>query len=135
LVNIGENVIIAGLVLQAIWFAFFIAVAGLFHFRMARVPTSKAQMDEIRWQSYLRTLYFVSILIMLRSIVRVIEYIQGNDGFILRNEVFLYVFDSLPMLSVMLWMSWKHPSEVGLLLRGERMQRNEPTTRNSIQLG
>jgi RTA1 like protein len=61
---------------------------------------------------------------MVWSIVRVIEYIQGNNGFILSHEVFLYVFDSLPMLIVMLWMSWKHPSEVGLLLRGERPETN-----------
>jgi hypothetical protein len=124
LVAVGQNIIIAGLVVQAVWFAFFIAVAGIFHLRMARDPTAKSQMPNVRWQSYLRTIYIVSNLIMIRSIVRVIEYIQGNNGFILRNEAFLYVFDALLMLAVMLWMSWKHPSEVGLLLRGERAERN-----------
>jgi hypothetical protein len=124
LVAVGQNIIIAGLVVQAIWFAFFIAIAGIFHFRMARAPTSESQMPKVRWQSYLRTLYLVSWLIMVRSIIRVVEYVEGNDGFILRNEAFLYVFDALPMLIVMLWMSWKHPSEVGLLLRGEPAERN-----------
>jgi len=54
----------------------------------------------------------------VRSIVRVVEYVQGYDGFIMSHEYFLYVFDSLVMWLAMLVMNWIHPSEVAAFLRG-----------------
>jgi hypothetical protein len=116
--KIGNGVITAGLVLQLLWFGFFIIVAGTFHHRMRLVPTISAQRPGIRWQSYLYTLYLVSGLILIRSLFRVIEYIQGNNGSLMRNEAFLYVFDAVPMFVVVVWLHWRHPSEIGLLLRG-----------------
>ena len=44
------------------------------------------------------TLIVCSILIFIRSIVRVIEYLQGNHGYIISHEVFLYTLDGLMML-------------------------------------
>jgi len=64
------------------------------------------------------SLYLVSMLIFVRSIVRVVEYAQGNDGFIMVHEVFLYIFDSLVMWIAMVVMNWIHPSEVAAFLRG-----------------
>lgn len=56
---------------------------------------------------------------MVRSVFRVAEYVQGHDGYLLSTEVFLYIFDAVPMLFVVLWLCWKHPSEISLLLRGQ----------------
>lgn len=39
-------------------------------------------------------------LIIVRSIVRLVEFIQGFDGYIISHEVFIYVFDALPMFLV-----------------------------------
>jgi hypothetical protein len=39
-------------------------------------------------------------------------YIQGNSGYLLSHEVFLYIFDALLMLAVMIMFNWVHPSEV-----------------------
>lgn len=117
--DIGNGVIIAGLVLQLLWFIFFMVAAIVFHRRMIWTPTSAARQPEIRWRSYLYTLYSVSTLIVIRSLFRVIEYIQGNTGYLMRHEAFLYVFDSLPMLTVVVYLHWKHPGEIGLLLRGQ----------------
>jgi hypothetical protein len=117
--DIGNGVIIAGLVLQLLWFIFFLVVAIIFHRRMNLAPTPAARQPEIRWRSYLRTLYFVSTLIVIRSLFRVIEYVQGNTGYIMKHEAFLYFFDSLPMLFVVVYLHWKHPGEIGVLLRGQ----------------
>jgi hypothetical protein len=115
----GKFIIVAGLILQFIWFVFFVAVAAVFHYRMIAVPTTRSLQPDIRWKQYLRSIYFVSILIMIRSLVRIIEYVQGYTGYILSHEVFLYLFDALLMLIVMVWMNWKHPSEISRLLRRE----------------
>lgn len=49
---------------------------------------------------------------MVRSIFRVIEFIQGNAGYLLSNELYLYIFDAALMLLVMIAFNWVHPSEV-----------------------
>ncbi|KAL5091594.1 hypothetical protein Trisim1_002812 [Trichoderma cf. simile WF8] len=120
----GNNVIIGGLVLQLIWFAIFVAVAGVFHYRMRSIPTARSQQPEVRWQVYLQTLYVSAILIIIRNLFRVIEYVEGNGGYLLSREAFIYIFDALPMLVVVLWLHWRHPGEIGLLMRGEKAFKN-----------
>ncbi|KAL6880730.1 RTA1 like domain-containing protein [Trichoderma novae-zelandiae] len=120
----GNNVIIAGLVLQLIWFGIFVVIAAVFHIRMRSIPTVRSQQPECRWQVYLQALYVASGLIIVRNLFRVIEYAQGQGGYLLQNEAFIYVFDALPMLVVVSWLHWRHPGEIGLLLRGEKAFEN-----------
>lgn len=122
--DVGEDVLIAGLFVQLVFFGFFILVAGLYHRRLRTNPTPRSENPEIRWGHYLTTLYFTSALILIRSVFRVIEYIMGNDGYLLRNEVFLYIFDAALMFSVLVWLNWFHPSEIGLLIRGDKAVSN-----------
>ncbi|KAI8208705.1 Protein RTM1 [Colletotrichum sp. SAR 10_65] len=126
--EIGEKTIIVGLFVQLFVFGFFIVTAALFHRRMALVPTAKAHQPEIRWKYYLLTLYVTSVLIWVRSVFRVIEYLQGNKGELMTTEVYIYIFDATLMFLVMVWMNWFHPSEIGLLLRGE------PPIKNGLEL-
>ena len=62
-------------------------------------------------------LYMVSVLIFVRSIVRVVEYGQGNDGYIMTHEAFLYIFDGMMMLAAMAIMNVIHPGEVAKYVR------------------
>ena len=73
---------------------------------------SRADIAALPWKRHLYNLYFASTLIMIRSIFRVAEYIQGNAGYLLSHEVFLYVFDAVLMLLVMVSFNWIHPSQV-----------------------
>ncbi|WKT40374.1 RTA-like protein [Fusarium oxysporum f. sp. vasinfectum] len=73
----------------------------------------------IRWRHYLTTLYITSGFIWVRSLFRVIEYLDGNDGYLMRTEAFMFVFDATLIWIVMVWMNWYYPSEIGLLLRNE----------------
>jgi hypothetical protein len=52
------------------------------------------------------------VLILIRSVYRVIEFIQGDNGYVISHEVFLYVFDALMMFLVMIVMNVFHPSVV-----------------------
>ncbi|KAH7230689.1 RTA1 like protein-domain-containing protein [Fusarium solani] len=97
--KLGENVTIAGPFVQLTFFGLFIIVTALYHRRLLRAPTAKASNPMVRWQAYLITLY-------------VIEFIQGNDGSIMKSEADVFIFDG----------------EIGLLLRG-----NQPIT-NGLQL-
>jgi len=48
----------------------------------------------------------------------VVEFIQGNDGYLSQHEWFQYVFDALTMFAVLANFNFVHPSEIKALLKG-----------------
>lgn len=58
---------------------------------------------------------------MIRSVFRVVEYLQGFSGYLLSHEVYLYIFDSVLMFFVMVIFNVVHPSEVVALVNGGRV--------------
>ncbi|KEY71324.1 hypothetical protein S7711_05915 [Stachybotrys chartarum IBT 7711] len=98
----GETVIIAGLFIQIAVFGFFVVTSCLFHYRCLRSPTPTAAEEVIPWRTDLYVLYAVSAIILVRSVFRVIEYLQGNSGYLISHEIFLYVFDAILMAIVMI---------------------------------
>ncbi|KAK7706481.1 hypothetical protein SLS63_013968 [Diaporthe eres] len=99
--EIGEKIIIAGLFVQIFVFGFFVVTSVLFHVRLVRNPTTIVEAGEIPWRRYLNVLYITSAIILVRSIFRVVEYLQGNAGYLISHEVFLYIFDALLMAVTM----------------------------------
>ncbi|KAL1849163.1 hypothetical protein Daus18300_013368 [Diaporthe australafricana] len=97
----GEKIIIAGLFVQICVFGFFVVTSVLFHVRLAKSPTGIVVAGEIPWRRYLNVLYITSAIILVRSIFRVVEYLQGNSGYLISHEIFLYMFDALLMSSTM----------------------------------
>jgi RTA1 like protein len=101
LYKIGEKIIIAGLFVQIFIFGFFVCTSLLFHRRLLREPTSMVRQHVIPWTRHLYVLYTTSVIILVRSIFRVVEYLQGNDGYLISREIFLYIFDTILMAAVM----------------------------------
>lgn len=101
LYDIGEKIIIAGLFVQIVIFGFFVVTSVLFHVRLLKNPTRAANAGEIPWKRYLIVLYVTSAIILVRSIFRVVEYLQGNAGYLISHEIFLYIFDALLMAITM----------------------------------
>ncbi|CAO2653472.1 Nn.00g028830.m01.CDS01 [Neocucurbitaria sp. VM-36] len=168
LMKLGEKVILGGLFVQLLFFAFFIVVAGVFHRRLVndrplksrsspmslsnrarrhrqligsssatqiRDSVSRADIAALPWKRHLYNLYFASTLIMIRSIFRVAEYIQGNAGYLLSHEVFLYIFDAVLMLLVLVSFNWSHPSQVTelyLKTQAKRMDIELQRTRDEL---
>jgi len=108
----GEGIIIGGLFLQIAIFGFFVVVAGIFQSRLQNSPTRAASDGSVPWREMLFMLYSVSALIMVRNIFRVIEYIMGNDGYLLQNEWPLYVFDGILMFGTMVIFFWRYPVHI-----------------------
>lgn len=108
MLNTGEKVIIVGLFLQLACFSGFIVIACMFHYRFA--SSKEASATCAPWKRHMYALYAGSALIMVRSIFRVIEYLMGNNGYLLRHEYFLYIFDATLMLIVMVLFNIVHPS-------------------------
>ncbi|CRK19837.1 Protein RTA1 like protein [Verticillium longisporum] len=102
LYKLGEKIIIAGLFVQIVVFGFFVVTSILFHRRMNAQPPTGASVAKVPWRRYLWVLYVTSAIILVRSVFRVVEYLQGNDGYLISHEIFLYMFDALLMALCML---------------------------------
>lgn len=116
-IKTGQHIIVAGLFIQLAFFGIFMLATVIFHIRIQKVPTAKSADLYLPWMRHIRVIYAASVLIMIRSIMRVIEYIAGNTGYILRHEAFLYVFDGCLMLAVVVLYNIVHPSEITVSYR------------------
>ncbi|GAM39616.1 RTA1 protein [Talaromyces pinophilus] len=117
----GEHIILGGLFVQIIFFGFFMITTLIFQVRINKNPTPATTGLSKLWQRHLFALYVTSTLIMIRSVVRVVEYLEGYDGYLLSHEIFLYVLDALLMFVVMAFFHFYHPSEINCQIgRGEK---------------
>jgi magnesium-transporting ATPase (P-type) len=125
----GEHITIGGLAVQLVFFTVFIVASSIFHYRIRKSPTEKSvsRSRRMSWEFVMTGLYVASVLILIRSIFRLIEYAQGNDGYLISHEVFMYVFDSTLMFLAMIAMSIFHPSKV---LSGSERQRSSKRPRS-----
>jgi hypothetical protein len=108
----GEKIVIAGLAIQILFFGLFIVTCAKFHRRLVKRQTEKSINLNSSWRKHLWILYAVNLLIMIRSMFRLIEYAMGNNGYLLRHEAFLYVFDGVLMLAAMILFNVVHPSSL-----------------------
>ncbi|KAJ5746455.1 RTA-like protein [Penicillium odoratum] len=119
-VMVGQWVIVGGLCVQLLFFCAFVLSSALFHIRIFASPTEKSARTMHLWSSIwprdwrglLFACYAVSVLILIRSVYRLVEFAQGNSGYVINHEVFLYVFDAAMMFMVMAIMNVFHPSVV-----------------------
>jgi hypothetical protein len=100
-IKTGQDIILGGLFFQVAIFGFFILSAVILHVRMRKYPTPKSRDSNLPWEKMLIVLYTVSGLIMVRNILRIVEYLGGREGPLLRVEWPIYVFDGLLMAATM----------------------------------
>ncbi|KAJ8066608.1 hypothetical protein OCU04_005655 [Sclerotinia nivalis] len=124
-VKMGENIITGGLVVQVLFFAFFLVTAGVFHFRITK-GNGGSSASAVPWQQYLMILYLASTFIMIRSLFRIVEYVQGNDGYLLSTETYIYIFDATLMFIVMVIFNVRHPSAI-IQGKGQQYHAAAPT--------
>jgi hypothetical protein len=116
LFHIGQDVIITGLFMQLFFFGIFMITAVVFFRRITKHPTPQSirSLANVRltWRSLLFALLATSIVIFVRCIFRVVEYLNGNGGYIQSHEAFAYAFDGCLMLCVMLLLNIIHPGYI-----------------------
>ncbi|CAI4563469.1 BDC_1c_G0031410.mRNA.1.CDS.1 [Saccharomyces cerevisiae] len=92
----GSHLAVSGLATQIAFFGFFILNEIQFTAKVHRVCPFYWKISR-KWLIFNLSLIISSLFIMVRSIVRLIEFIEGSNGFIISHEVFIYVFDATPM--------------------------------------
>ncbi|EIW79512.1 hypothetical protein CONPUDRAFT_166269 [Coniophora puteana RWD-64-598 SS2] len=96
-ITLGARVLLVGLILQTLSFAFFIVLVIHAH---RSLRNEKIKASDHLWGMLFKLLYFTSFFFLLRCVYRTIEYGQAEDGtgYLQNHEVFFYVLDSLALL-------------------------------------
>ncbi|KAH7119941.1 putative RTA1 domain protein [Dendryphion nanum] len=106
-VDLGNAIILAGLALQVVIFCFFVLVAVVWNRRVKNVETAGGNVRNAwgkkgwGWERYLQMLYIVSGLVMFRNLFRLVEYAMGDDGYLMKQDWPIYIFDAVPMAFVL----------------------------------
>ncbi|KAG7284813.1 hypothetical protein NEMBOFW57_009428 [Staphylotrichum longicolle] len=113
--RLSKIVVLAGLVVQLLALGIFLVACGRLHARLRRDPAASRAMlmdPGINWLWYFVVMEVAAAMLVVRSVVRGAEYLEGMDGVVAGHEVFVYVFDAVPMLLVMLGFLVLHPSRL-----------------------
>ncbi|SCU86682.1 LANO_0C08856g1_1 [Lachancea nothofagi CBS 11611] len=97
--TLGSNIVIGGLAIQVAIFGLFVITEIRFLCLGDKVSPITACISR-QWKVLNINLFVCSILILIRSIIRLIEFIQGYSGYIMVHEWFLFVFDGMVMILV-----------------------------------
>ncbi|KAJ5808786.1 RTA1 like protein-domain-containing protein [Penicillium riverlandense] len=122
--NRGKHIAQGGLVIQLAAFGFFSVAAVRFNFTSKRFSKSIHERYESfgekqyvidgipkdkHWPALLRVVNLTTLLILVRSIYRLVEFTQGATGYLNSHEWAMYVFDALVIYPcVALFVYW-HP--------------------------
>ncbi|KAL4779923.1 RTA1 like protein-domain-containing protein [Aspergillus varians] len=123
-IDIGNKAVLAGLAFTLVVFIGFVAVAWTFHRRLLAAPTRvSVDLDERvgglgGWRGYMWCLYGLCGCMILRNLVRTIEFGAPHGAAVRRTEVYIYVFDAALMGILMwVWVGW-HPGRMVKRARG-----------------
>jgi len=108
----GNNVVLIGLGIQVVFFGLFIITTIVFHVRITKRPTTHSYSVTVPWRMLIVALYVSSILILVRSLFRMVEFGMGNDGLFHKHEAFLFIFDGALMFLACAAFLWYHPGRI-----------------------
>ncbi|KAF2118960.1 RTA1 like protein-domain-containing protein [Lophiotrema nucula] len=104
--KLGSNLVTASLSLQAALFGAFGLLAAHFHYRANK---AKALSKDLRIVLYV--LYVSATIVTIRCIYRLVEYIEGWDSTVYKNEIFFWIFEAVIMLLNTFLLNLYHPGK------------------------
>ncbi|OOQ88102.1 RTA1 domain protein [Penicillium brasilianum] len=124
--NKGKHIAQAGVIIQLIAFGLFSVAAVRFNFTSKRFTKTIHERYELsgekdyivdgiarkkHWPALLRVVNLTTVLILVRSVYRLVEFTEGVTGYINTHEWTMYVFDTLVIYPcVALFIYW-HPGK------------------------
>lgn len=120
IISIGDKVVLAGLIFSLFIFAIFVWIAVDFHRRLSREPTKILLVNSesvLAWKRYMLALYISSLAMIIRNLVRTIQFGANRLSPVNTQEAYIYVFDALMMFISMAVLLIYHP---GKLIRNAR---------------
>ncbi|KAH6661698.1 RTA1 like protein-domain-containing protein [Halenospora varia] len=129
----GQTILIAGLVTQLAALSFFIFTSWYVFHRIKRDPSPLfSRTSSVNWENHFKAIGFVTLVMIVRSVVRSIEFLQGQGGYVISHEIFIYVFDAALMFLIMAVFLLIHP---GRLVRDAgRAKSHERDSQSHVRL-
>jgi hypothetical protein len=118
-IKTGSNVLIGGLGINLLSFCFFAVITLHLHVSIYRRKPDFTRQE--RWLTMFYALYLSMILLIVRSIYRIVEFSTGFRGYLAIHELYFYVFECLLIIFAFglflplhpgIWMAQKHTEEV-----------------------
>ncbi|KAK7414045.1 hypothetical protein QQX98_007077 [Neonectria punicea] len=113
-VYLGRSIILFGVAIQFFFFAVFIVIVSILHYRIVCRPTSTSLLFAAPWKQYIWVIYMASLLITIRSSFKIAEFAVGSQNVLETSEAYLYCLDVAPMLLCSVLFNLWHPSRVML---------------------
>lgn len=104
--QLGARLVMASLCLQAALFGAFGLLAAQFHRRARKAGVLTKDLAVV-----LKVLYVSAAIITMRCIYRLVEYVEGWDSAIYKNEVYFWVFDAAIMFVNTVLLNIWHPGK------------------------
>jgi hypothetical protein len=112
-IELSETIVLSGIITQFVALAFFFLQTWVVKHRIQKeLPETLICDPSLRWKNHFRAIMAATVLLVVRSIVRATEYLQGQGGYIMSHEVFIYVFEASLMFLVMLVFIIIHPTRL-----------------------
>lgn len=127
---IGKKAVLAGLIFALVVFGVFVWVAAAFHRRLDAEPTAVVrECPRLRWKKYMWVIYVSCGMLMVRNLVRTVQFGSRKGSALNTEEAFIYVFDAALMAgSILVLIVW-HP---GRLVR--RAQKATKASQMCVQM-
>ncbi|XRM45303.1 hypothetical protein ABZX51_008401 [Aspergillus tubingensis] len=112
LMKTGIKAVLAGLIFSLVIFLLFVWVAVVFHLRLSREPTWVVNENPWLmggWKRYMWALYVACGALMLRNLVRTVQFGANETSPLNTQEVYIYVFDAALMFISMAVLAVYHP--------------------------
>ncbi|OJJ42448.1 hypothetical protein ASPZODRAFT_137259 [Penicilliopsis zonata CBS 506.65] len=122
----GKHIAQAGVVIQLLAFGLFAVAAIRFNFTsrpyaQTLLERYAADADEKtilidgkrrrkHWQALLRVVNVTSVLILVRTVYRLVQFSEGKTGYINLHEWTMYVFDAAVVYPCVILFIWWHPA-------------------------
>ncbi|KAK3833621.1 MAG: RTA1 like protein-domain-containing protein [Linnemannia gamsii] len=112
LIDIGDKLFLVGVCAQGVSYSLFTVLLSIALMRLVgERRRTRINLPEKSWMGSDRStvtifgaLYFSSFFIIVRSVYRIVEFIQGHDGYLISEEVFLFALDAVPLvLAIGIW--------------------------------
>ncbi|EXJ71924.1 uncharacterized protein A1O5_04425 [Cladophialophora psammophila CBS 110553] len=126
--NTGKNVVLVGLGLQLASFGFFVFASLRLSILLRTTLRDVSLPKERNWQLFLTVINVANILILIRTVFRLIEFALGTRNYLTDHEWFFYAFDSALMFLVAAIFIVVHPGHylpyLGIRRREQQFSRN-----------
>jgi hypothetical protein len=127
----GRTILIGGLITQIAALSLFILNTEFLNRKITQRARSRADW-QVNHKKFFRILEGVTLLLIIRSVVRSVEFLQGSDGFVITHEIFIYLFDATLVFIAMTALLVVHPGE--LMNNGKHDKKDYITCNEEIGL-